>query len=251
MDVGADAHRQDSALTFNSATKRAKGSGYVRIKNELERQHGINISRLSVQFLGLARRRRSRTASRYKALCQMKYRRSIKRVGHESLNTHASRAFYPIVHHVRDRSSQSKVGEFERVDHAEISQNSSRTTHQHATVTLHIGAGALQHDYNDPDLCSSLYITSIRGARMADGVEINIAIVKIDKLAQSTATQHAADLYMLQGLDDPRTQMLFRTSDGGYKKIEQVECDGGADEDPSRNEVRPHLHTLTLALALT
>lgn len=32
MDVGADAHRQDSALTFNSATKRAKGSGYVRKK---------------------------------------------------------------------------------------------------------------------------------------------------------------------------------------------------------------------------
>ena len=238
MDIGADAHRQDSAFTFNAATKRARGSGYVRIANELEKQHGISLTPQAVQYLGLARHKRSRSSLRYKALVQMKYRRSVKRVGEEHLDTRASRAFYRIVHYVRDRCSQSKVIFFERDDHARIRQNSSSTTDQHATVTIGVGAGAVQHDYNDPDVCSSLYITSIRAAGLEDGIEVNIAVVKIDKLEPSTPSQHAADLYMLQQLDDLRTQTLFRTSDGGYKSIEHVECDGGPDEDPEKNEVR-------------
>ena len=238
MDIGADAHRRDGILTLDSATRRTKGSGYVRIANELQKRHGISLSSREVQYLGLARRKRSRTNLRYKALSQMKYRRSVKRVGEENLDTRAARAFYRIVHHVRDRCSQSKVTSLERDDHSRIRPNSSSTTNQHPVVAVGVGPGAVQHDYNDQDVCSSFYITSMRGAKMADGVEVNIAIVKIDKREPSTPSQHAADMYMLQDLDDARAKTLFRTPDGGYKSIEHLEVDGGPDEDPSRMEVR-------------
>ena len=239
MDIGADAHRRDAAFTLTSATKRTKGNGYVRIANELKTQFGIEVSPQGVQRMGIARNKRSRVAQRYRALVQMKYRRSVKRVAEVKLDTRASRAYYRTYHSgIRDKCSQTDVASFERDDHAKIRMNSSSTTNQHATITNDEGAGAVQHDYNDPKLCSSLYITSIRGAPLADGVEINIALVKVDKLQPSTATQHYCDLYMLQALNDPRTATLFRTPDGGYKQVVQAEVDGGPDEGPTHAEVQ-------------
>ena len=88
----------------------------------------------------------SRSAQRYKQLVQMKYRRSVKRVLENNLDTRASRAFYRTWHHIRDSSSQLRVACLERDDKAKIRMNSSSTTHQHPTVTIGEGAGAVQHD---------------------------------------------------------------------------------------------------------
>ena len=140
--------------------------------------------------------------------------------------------------HIRDSSSQQDTLTVERDDASKIRMNSSTTTNQHPSVTIDEGMGAVVHDYMDPEECSSLYITSYRGSKMADGAEVDIAVVKVDKLQPSTATQHFADFYMLQGLDDPRAEMLFRTPSGGVKPVVQLESDAGPDEDPSRNLVR-------------
>ena len=124
--------------------------------------------------------------------------------------------------------------------------NSSSTTNQHAVPTVGEGMGAVQHDYNDPSVCSSLYVTSIRAAPLADGREINVAVVKVDGLHPSSPSQHFADLYMLQENTDERCVALFRSSDGGYKPVMQIEVDGGADEDPSRAETQCLLAELML-----
>ena len=233
-------------MTIDKARKLKKGSGFRRIQLELSSRFGIDISYGAVVELGIAKSRRKRSAARYKNAVALACRRNVKRVSEENIDKHKSAAHYQIAHYLRDRVSQVEWLWFERDDHSKVRMNSSSTTNQHAVPTVCEGMGAVQHDYNDPSVCSSLYVTSIRAAPLADGREINVAVVKVDGLHPSSPSQHFADLYMLQENTDERCVALFRSSDGGYKSVMQIEVDGGTDEDPSRAETQCLLAELML-----
>ena len=46
LGVGADAKRRDGAITLNSGINRgkSKGTGFLRIRLELQKRHGIELS---------------------------------------------------------------------------------------------------------------------------------------------------------------------------------------------------------------
>ena len=44
LRIGADASRRDGYCTMNSSVKKRKGTGFVRIRLELEMRHGIELS---------------------------------------------------------------------------------------------------------------------------------------------------------------------------------------------------------------
>ena len=248
MDVGADAHRHTKSLIINTARKNKKGNGFMRVKIELRKRFNINISYESVRRLGEARRSRSRVAARYSSVVAMKCRRSVKRVGRENIDDHMQNAKFRTLHYLRDRSSRELAAWFERDDHSKIraretaaarppaarptppsralrraQMNSSATTNQHATVTDKKGLGATHHDFMD-EHGSPLYATTIRSAAMNDDKEINLAVVKADKLTKSTPTQHMADFYMLEDItDNGDVKRLFKTSEGEPKPIVVLE----------------------------
>ena len=236
LGVGADAGRRDGSITLNRVAPThgqqdgSKHVGFRRIKIELERRFGYVVSTAAVIELGIARNKRHTSAARYKGVVSLRMRRSVKRVSEEHLDTRAQRAAFRTGHFIRDRCSQHVVCHFERDDHSMIRMDSSATTNQHATATVGEGAGAPQHDYMNSDVASSIYATTIRGPAMSDGCEVNIAVVKLAKLSPSNPTQHFADLYMLQESQSPEVRRLYRTPEGGYKPVLQMEVDSGSDE---------------------
>ena len=241
LGVGADAKRRDGTIRLNLAQSKMDGSkhvGFTRIKLELEQQFGYVVSYGAVIELGMARNRRHKSAARYKEEVALKMRRNVKRVSEEHLDTRSQRAAFRTVHFVRDRTSQDEVCHFERDDHSAIRMNSSSTTNQHATATVGEGAGAVQHDYMDPEVASSLYATVYRAARLADGVEVNIAVCKLAKVSPSSPSQHMADFYKLQQNPLAEVRRLFFTPEGSYKSIVQLEVDSGTDECLRGGETR-------------
>lgn len=253
---------RNSAVNRNLAGK--TGNGYTGIRLELQKR-GYHVGVDSVIALGVARSHRHRSSARKKGIVQMKYRRCVKRVSEFNLDSHSSNARYRMLHHIRDRCSQNEVTWQEKDDHSSIREGSMEGTSQHATVTCDVAAGAPQHDFMDTETGTSLYATAIRGPKMADGVEVNLFIVKVhqptispntptplispqtlslavtlqaSKLNPSTPTQHFADTYMLHHSSHPEVKRLYYGNDGKVKPVCVFEQDGGHDENPSGIEHR-------------
>ena len=238
---GADAKRRDGAITLNSGIKRTKGTGFLRIRLELERRHGIELSNRALRDLCVARDRRMKVSQRYKCIVNLKMRRSVKRITQDNIDDHSQNAAYRLLHYLRDRTSFDDTLWFQRDDHAMVRGNSSESTRQHGTATVGEGASALQHDYMNPEISSSLYATSILVSGCADGgAERCLALTKAVKLLPSTPSQHYADFYMLQerARTDDELQPIFFTSSGDVKPKVQLEVDGGSDENPTGRETR-------------
>ena len=238
LEVGADAKRRDGSLTINSAVNRGKGgTGFTRIRLELKRRHGIELSLRALRDLCVARDRRHLVSARYKGIVNLRYRRSVKRITHENLDDHRQNAFYKLLHHLRDRCNFDNTLWFQRDDHAKVRES----TREHATVTsTGEGASTLQHDFMSAE-SSSLYASSILISGCENGGEDRcLAVVKADKLAPSTPSQHYADFYMLQhkAFDDSELRPIFFGPDGRVKPKVQLEVDGGADESPSGRETQ-------------
>lgn len=243
LQVGADAKRRDGAITLNSAVNRGKGgTGFVRIRLELQKRYGIELSARALRDLCHARDRRMRCAARYKNVVNLKYRRSVKRIGQENLDDHAQNAMYKVLHYIRDRTSFDSTLWFQRDDHSKVRGGSSESTRQHATVTCTgAGASALQKDYMDTELLSTIYASSLLVSGCADGgAERCLAFVKAEKLAPSSPTQHYADFYSLQqqAREDSELRPIFFTAAGQVKPKVQLEVDGGHDENPTGRETR-------------
>ena len=83
------------------------------------------------------------------------------------------------MHFIRDRVSSGQVMWVERDDKAKVRMNSGECTSQLPMVG---GGERPMHDYMDPSVSSTIYATTLRAAKCADGVEENIAITKLDKL---------------------------------------------------------------------
>ena len=242
LGVGADAKRRDGALTINSAVNRGKaGVGFVRIRLELEARHGIEISPRGLRDLCTAKDRRMSVSRRYKNVVNLKYRRSVKRIGQDNLDDHKQNAKYKLLHYLRDRCEFDVTLWFQRDDHAKVRGGSSESTRGSSVSANGEGASALQHDYMNPELSSPLYASSLLVSGCGDGgAERCLAFVKAEKLAPSTPTQHYSDFYMLQerASTDPELKPIFFTAEGRVKPKVQLEVDGGADEDPTKRETR-------------
>ena len=242
LGVGADAKRRDGALTINSAVNRGKGgTGFQRIRIELERRHSIVLSPRGLRDLTVARDRRMAVSKRYKGVVNLVYRRSVKRIGQDNIDDHSQNALYQLLHYLRDRTSFDDTFWAQRDDHSKLRGGSSESTRGASVTATGEGASALQHDYMDPVLSSPLYATSVLVSGCGDGGgERCLAFVKAEKLAPSTPTQHYADFYMLQeqAKDDKELRPIFFTPEGKVKPKVQLEVDGGADEDPTKRETR-------------
>lgn len=119
LQVGADAARRDGAITLNRAVQgRTGGTGFKRIRIELEARYGIVLSARALRDLTVARDKRMRVASRYKCVVNLKMRRSVKRITQDNLDDHTSNATYRLLHYVRDRCSFDNTLWFQRDDHA-------------------------------------------------------------------------------------------------------------------------------------
>jgi hypothetical protein len=237
LEIGADAKRRDGSLTINSAVKRSKGgTGFTRIRLELKGQYGIELSLTGLRHLCVARDRRMLTAARYAGVVNLRYRRSVKRITHENLDDHRQNTFYLLLHHLRDRSCFDNTLWMQRDDHSKMRES----TTQHATVTVGEGASTLQHDFMSAE-SSSLYASSILVSSCEDGgSERCLAMIKADKLAPSTPSQHYSDFYLLQdkARDDSELRAIFFKRDGGVKPKVHLEVDGGSDESPSGRETQ-------------
>ena len=242
LGVGADAKRRDGALTMNSAVNRGKGGvGFVRILLELTTRHGIQISARALRDLCTAKDRRTAVSRRYKDVVNLRYRRSVKRIGQDNLDDHKQNAKYKYLHYLRDSCEFDLTLWFQRDDHAKVRGGSSESTRGSSVSANGEGVSALQHDYMNPELSSPLYASSLLVSGCADGGgERCLALVKAEKLAPSTPSQHYSDFYMLQerARTDPELKSIFFTAAGKVKPKVQLEVDGGADEDPTKRETR-------------
>ena len=242
LGVGADAKRRDGALTMNSAVNRGKGGvGFVRILLELTTRHGIQISARALRDLCTAKDRRTAVSRRYKNVVNLRYRRSVKRIGQDNLDDHKQNAKYKYLHYLRDSCEFDLTLWFQRDDHAKVRGGSSESTRGSSVSANGEGVSALQHDYMNPELSSPLYASSLLVSGCADGGgERCLALVKAEKLAPSTPSQHYSDFYMLQerARTDPELKSIFFTAAGKVKPKVQLEVDGGADEDPTKRETR-------------
>jgi len=95
----------------------------------------------------------------------------------------------------------------------------------------------------DPSVASSLYSTTLRQSKCADGREENVAIIKVDKLEPSSASRHAAEVYYMtkMALDDEECPAAIKrmfTFEGAVKPVIHFEVDGGADENPNHIETK-------------
>ena len=277
LQVGADASRRDGAVTLNQAVQCLKGgTGFTRIRIELEKRHGIVLSAQAMRYLCVARDKRMRESARYRGVVNLKMRRSVKRITQENLDDHSSNAMYQLVHYLRDRCPCDSTLWFQRDDHSKCASTalpacctaapicptrlpycmtlcllfspcrvrggSSESTRQHGTVTATgTGASTLQHDYMNTEVSSTLYATSILVSGCADGLQRCLATVKAEKLSPSSPTQHMADFYMLQQMarSNPNLKSIFfKPNSLTVKPVVQLEVDGGADENPEGRETR-------------
>ena len=133
MNLGASAHRDSSALIQNTHRKMEKGTGWERIRLELQRR-GIRVSTTTVRHLCLARRSKTVAAQRHLGLVAVKCRRSVKRLGRFNLDAHARNAFYRTIHYIRDRTPADKASLLERDDKAKTRMNSGESTCKQAMV---------------------------------------------------------------------------------------------------------------------
>ena len=106
------------ALTINSARKSAKVCvGFTSIRQQLEVRHGIALSPRAFRDLTVVSDKRFRNASRYKNIVDIRYRRSVKRIGHENIEQNAK---YRLLHYLRDRCSSDDTLWMQRDDHAKV-----------------------------------------------------------------------------------------------------------------------------------
>lgn len=151
MNLGASAHRDSSAIINNTHRKMEKGTGWERIRLELQRR-GIRVSTTTVRRLCLARRTRALVAQRHLGLVAVKCRRSVKRLGRFNLDAHARNAFYRTIHYIRDGTPADKASLLERDDKAKTRMNSGESTCKQAMV----GDAAGEQSSSVVRLCRSL-----------------------------------------------------------------------------------------------
>ena len=178
MGCGAAAQRDNGFIVMDKARFMKKGTGFERATIEL-RKRGYNVSVSTVKRLGLASRSRSKNSKSYYGIVAVKCRRSVKRLGKFNLDAHIRNSKYACMHFIRDRVSSGQVMWVERDDKAKVRMNSGECTSQLPMVG---GGERPMHDYMDPSVSSTIYATTLRAAKCADGVEENIAITKLDKL---------------------------------------------------------------------
>ena len=178
MGCGAAAQRDSNFVVLDKARHMKKGTGYERATIEL-RKRGYNVSISTVRRLGFATRSRSMNAKSYYGIVAVKCRRSVKRLGKFNLDAHIRNSKYACMHFIRDRVSSGHVMWVERDDKAKVRVNSGECTSQLPMVG---GGERPMHDYMDPSVASTIYATTLRAAKCADGVEENIAITKLEKL---------------------------------------------------------------------
>ena len=125
--VGASAHRDTGVAVMNTARKMEKGTGWERIRLELRRRE-IYVSTSAIRLLCVARKSRTREATRHRNIVAVKCRCSVKRLGRFNMDRHVRNAFYRALHHIRDRTSVEHACLLERDDKAKTRMNSGEST---------------------------------------------------------------------------------------------------------------------------
>ena len=235
-NIGADAWRRTSVLTFDGNIRVNKKVTYSRIQEHLKEKYGCKLSYGTVVQLCIARNKRKRSAANYKGVAKVTTRRARK--GFEikfNLDRHWSNTLYRGLDFIQ-YTDGSNIININRDDASGFRLDTLATHCKHATPAV-AGEDLLttHTDYvNRPPSILQTTPYNISGTKTTK--EMCAGIVTGSKVFPRNPAQHYADLKMLT--EQPQFSPVFNSDCGCPKQIECVRVDGATYEGPSHDEVK-------------
>lgn len=232
-DIGADKWRRTGVYTFSGDQKKEKKMTYKKLQTKLSEHYGEHFSYGTVLQLCVPRNKRCVSSKRYKAVANVKYQRARKGFSLKfNPDTKWSRSFYKCLDHLQNDGTHLLL--LNRDDQAGFRLDST-FTHK-ATPSLNVSNETLttHTDFLNKHT-SQLQTTSYNFTRTSTTSEVCGGIVKASILHQKNPSQHAADLELVQSIE--QFKPLFY-KEGNVKDIECIRVDGASDEGPGHLEVQ-------------
>ena len=234
-NVGADAWRRTGVLTFDGNVHLKEKVTYERIRRHLMEVYQRHFSFGTVVELCIARNKRRRSAKRYRGIAQVTTRRARKGFTLKyNPDAHWSSAFYKGLNKLQYKDGVYAVT-LNRDDASGFRLDTLTTCKQHPTPVVR-GQETLttRTDYVNK-YPSIIQTTSYNFTGTGTTPERCVGVVKAVPLHSKNPGQHAADLAMLQEIDE-LSGVFFHNSEP--KPIDCIRVDGAADEGPSHEEVQ-------------
>ena len=236
-NVGADAWRRTGVLTFDGNVKLKQKATYEGIRLHLQEIYNRNFSYGTVVQLCIPRNKRRMSATRYQGLAQVTSRRCRKGFTLKfNPDSHWSGAFYKGLHKLEYVDGRDLLN-INRDDATGFWLDTLTTCKQYKTPVVQ-GKDALTTRTDFVNRYPSvLQTTSYNFTATRTTAEICVGIVKAPKLHEKSPAQHAADLELLESIEELHP-LFCNLSNGLPKSIECIRVDGASDEGPGHEEVQ-------------
>ena len=233
-DVGADRWRRTGVYTFSGDPKKEKRLTFSLLQKKLCEHYNTHFSYGSVVELCLPRNKRSSASKCYKGAANIKYRRARKGFSVKfNPDKKWSRSFYKALTQLQCDGNHILL--LNRDDQAGFRLDTTYT-HKTQKVLAKRNSVTTFTDFLNKHQ-TLLQTTSYNFSKTNTTTDVCLGIVKASAVHQKSASQHMADLQMIEK-EDVCKGVFYHPVTEKPKEIECVRVDGASDENPSHAEIQ-------------